>query len=140
MSAGRLEEVAALLGSHFAAAGEAERAVQYFEVAGDHATAAFANDEAVSTFRSALAIVDGDRSGSEVMARAGWTCEPSSPTCSGEPGAVGRPGRRSTLLAALAGPATPSNAPTSRPGFGRLEIATVTMTLPPPPSTRPRCY
>ena len=71
MSAGRLEEVAALLGSHFAAAGEAERAVQYFEVAGDHATAAFANDEAVSTFRSALAIVDGDRSGSEVMARAG---------------------------------------------------------------------
>jgi tetratricopeptide (TPR) repeat protein len=70
MSAGRLEEVAALLGSHFVAAGEAERAVAYFEMAGDHATAAFANDEAVSTFRSALAIVDGDRSGSEVMARA----------------------------------------------------------------------
>jgi tetratricopeptide (TPR) repeat protein len=70
MSAGRLEEVAALLGSHFAAAGEAQRAVAYFEMAGDHAVGSFANDEAVSTFRSALAIVDGDRSGSEVMARA----------------------------------------------------------------------
>ena len=41
-----LDEVAAMLGRHFAAAGETARAVRYFEMAGDHATAAFANDEA----------------------------------------------------------------------------------------------
>ena len=36
-SAERLEEVAAVLGHHYAAAGEHERAVHYLEVAGDHA-------------------------------------------------------------------------------------------------------
>lgn len=51
-------EGAAVLGRHFAAAGEAERALRYLEIAGDHATAAFANDEAVSSFRAALAIAD----------------------------------------------------------------------------------
>ena len=55
-SQGRTEEVAAVLGRHFAAAGESARALRYFEMAGDHATEAFANDEAVSSFRSALAI------------------------------------------------------------------------------------
>ena len=45
-----------MLGRHFAAAGETARALRYFEMAGDHATAAFANDEAISSFRSALAI------------------------------------------------------------------------------------
>jgi tetratricopeptide (TPR) repeat protein len=54
----RVPEVAAVLGRHFAAAGEAPRALRYFEMAGDHATAAFANDEAVSSFRAALAIAD----------------------------------------------------------------------------------
>jgi len=67
MSADRLEQVAAPLGRHFAAAGEAERAVHYFEVAGVHATRAFANEEAISSYRSALAIADEDDSGSEVM-------------------------------------------------------------------------
>ena len=47
-SRGREEEVAAVLGPHFAAAGETARALRYFEMAGDHATAAFANDEAIS--------------------------------------------------------------------------------------------
>ena len=68
LAEGRLEEVAAVLGHHFAASGEAERAVHYFELAGDHATAAFANDEAISSFRSALAITDEDGSGSGTMA------------------------------------------------------------------------
>lgn len=54
---GRTDEVAAVLGRHFAAAGEPERALRYYEMAGDHATASFANDEAVSSFRSALEIV-----------------------------------------------------------------------------------
>jgi adenylate cyclase len=55
---GRLEDVAALLGRHFAAAGEPGRAVTYLEMAGDQATSAFANDEAIASYRSALAIVD----------------------------------------------------------------------------------
>jgi tetratricopeptide (TPR) repeat protein len=53
-SADRTEEVAAVLGRHFAAAGEAERALEYLELAGDHATDAFANDEAIASFRAAL--------------------------------------------------------------------------------------
>jgi DNA-binding SARP family transcriptional activator/tetratricopeptide (TPR) repeat protein len=53
----RTEEVAAVLGRHFAAAGETERALRYYKQAGDHATDAFANDEAIASFRSALAIV-----------------------------------------------------------------------------------
>ncbi len=56
-SAGRLEEAAAVLGRHFAAAQDAARAVFYLEMAGDHATDAFANDEALSSFRTAVALV-----------------------------------------------------------------------------------
>jgi len=69
-SAGRLEEVAAVLGQHFAAAGEAERAITYLEMAGDHATAAFANDEAVTSFRAAMDAAYGlpARSGSAAAA------------------------------------------------------------------------
>jgi adenylate cyclase len=55
---GRIEDVAALLGRHFAAAGEPGRAVTYLEMAGDQATSAFANDEAIAAYRSAMAIVD----------------------------------------------------------------------------------
>src|SRR4030095_11438913 len=51
---GRTDEVAAVLGRHFAAAGEPGRALCYYEMAGDHATASFANDEAISSFRAAL--------------------------------------------------------------------------------------
>jgi class 3 adenylate cyclase len=67
-SGGRREEVAAVLARHFAAAGEAERALEYFELAGDHATAAFANDEAISEFRAALAVVDEEHAGSGTIA------------------------------------------------------------------------
>jgi adenylate cyclase len=48
----------AVLGRHFAAAGETERALWYLEHAGDHATGAFANDEAISSYRAALEIAD----------------------------------------------------------------------------------
>ena len=51
-------EVAAVIGRHYASAGDAERAVRFLELAGDHATGAFANDEAISSFRAALAITD----------------------------------------------------------------------------------
>ncbi len=47
-SADRNEEVAAVLGHHFYMAGDADRAVQHFEVAARHAAAIFAIDEAVS--------------------------------------------------------------------------------------------
>ena len=62
-SADRLEELAALLGKHFAAAGEADRALYYLEMAGDHATRVYANDEAVSSFRVGIAVA-GARPGS----------------------------------------------------------------------------
>ena len=54
----RLEDVAAVLGGHFAAAGEADRAVHYLEMAGDHAARVFANEEAIASYRQALAVMD----------------------------------------------------------------------------------
>ena len=68
-STDRLEEVAAVLGHHFYMAGEAERAVHHFEVAARHAAAMFAIDEAVTSYRSALVIVDDDI-GKPTMAKA----------------------------------------------------------------------
>ena len=59
-SAGRLDEVAAVLGGHLAAAGQAERAAHYLELAGDRAARVFANDEAIDLYRQALAVIDGD--------------------------------------------------------------------------------
>jgi class 3 adenylate cyclase len=55
-SSDRLPEVAAVLGRHYAAAGNAEQAMHYLELAGDHATDAFANEEAIASFRAALAV------------------------------------------------------------------------------------
>ena len=51
---GLAEDAAALLGRHFALAGAAKRAAHYQELAGDNAASAFANDEAVSSYRYAL--------------------------------------------------------------------------------------
>jgi adenylate cyclase len=66
----RLEEVAAVLGHHYAAAGENERAVHHLEVAGDHAASVFANEEAITSFRAGIKIADGEVPGSQEMARA----------------------------------------------------------------------
>ncbi len=57
----RLPEVAAVLGRYYAAAEDAERAVHYLEMAGDHATDAFANYEAISSFNAALAVAPEGR-------------------------------------------------------------------------------
>jgi predicted ATPase/class 3 adenylate cyclase len=70
-SSDRLEEVAALLGHHYAAAGERHRAVHHLEVAGDHAASAFANDEAISSYREALSILAEDPAGAEATSNAG---------------------------------------------------------------------
>ena len=56
----RLPEVAAVLGRYYAAAENAERAVHYLELAGDHATDAFANYEAISSFNAALEMARKD--------------------------------------------------------------------------------
>ena len=62
-SAGRVEEMAAVIGHHFAMAGETERAVHHLAVAGKYAAARFAVDEAVSSYRHAIEIADEDRAG-----------------------------------------------------------------------------
>jgi predicted ATPase/class 3 adenylate cyclase len=106
MMEGRLEEVAAVLGAHFAAAGEAERAVHYFELAGDHAMALYANEEAGSLYRSALAVVGEGRS---------------------DPVAKGRLGtfRESTdVIVALAGTNASPQVPQTLEGDPRLSSAT----------------
>jgi len=61
----RLEEVAAILGHHYAMAGENERAAHHLCVAARHAAANFAIEEAIASYRGALRIVDSN------MARAG---------------------------------------------------------------------
>jgi tetratricopeptide (TPR) repeat protein len=66
---GRTDEVAAVLGRHFAAAGEPDRALCYYEMAGDHATASFANDEAISSYRAALAITGNGEAAVELQAK-----------------------------------------------------------------------
>jgi len=58
-SSTRLDEVAAVLGRHFAAAGETDRAVHYLELAADHAARILANEEAIALCRQALAVIDG---------------------------------------------------------------------------------
>jgi class 3 adenylate cyclase/tetratricopeptide (TPR) repeat protein len=67
-AAGRLPEVAAIIGRHYATAENADRALYYLELAGDHATDAFANDEAIASFREALAVTE--RAGDEMTAAA----------------------------------------------------------------------
>jgi len=67
-AAGRLPEVAAILGRHYATAENADRAAYYLELAGDHANDAFANDEAIASFREALAVTE--RAGDEMAAAA----------------------------------------------------------------------
>jgi predicted ATPase len=56
-------ELAATLGHHFAAAGEAERGHHYFKLAGEHALTQYANAEAEQHFRAALslAVSEADR-------------------------------------------------------------------------------
>jgi class 3 adenylate cyclase/tetratricopeptide (TPR) repeat protein len=56
LSTGRLEEIAAVLGHHYAMAGENERAVHHLEVAARHAVAHYALDEAVASYRKAIQI------------------------------------------------------------------------------------
>jgi len=69
-AAERLDEVASVLGHHFAMAGESGRAAHYLEMAGDRAAAAFANDEAIASYRRALGLLI-EKVGPEVIPREG---------------------------------------------------------------------
>jgi len=53
---GRLEELAPLLGRHFSEAGDDERALKYFTLAGDAAARVYANGEAAMHYNYALEI------------------------------------------------------------------------------------
>ncbi|HUB68946.1 MAG TPA: AAA family ATPase [Acidimicrobiales bacterium] len=53
----RPQDVAALLGYHFAAAGEAIRAAHYLELAGDQAASVFSTEEAEISYRTALSLI-----------------------------------------------------------------------------------
>ena len=63
-AADRLPEVAAIIGRHYATAENTDRAVHFLELAGGQATDAFANDEAIASFREALAMTE--RAGGEM--------------------------------------------------------------------------
>lgn len=65
--ADRLNEVAALLGNHYALAGETQRSVHYLELAGDQAVSVFANDEAITSYRRALAMVGPEEAGADLF-------------------------------------------------------------------------
>jgi len=67
-TSGRHAEVAAILGRHYATAEIADRALYYLELAGDHATDSFANDEAIESFREALAVTE--RAGADMASDA----------------------------------------------------------------------
>ncbi|HXL96143.1 MAG TPA: AAA family ATPase [Streptosporangiaceae bacterium] len=68
-SAGCLAEVAAILGTHFAMARESERAVCYLQQAADQATDAFANTEAIASYRRALALLDSGTEAARLNAK-----------------------------------------------------------------------
>ncbi len=54
----RCEDVAAVLGHHYAMAGERDRAVRFLQVAARHAAAQFAIDEAAYSYRKAIAVIE----------------------------------------------------------------------------------
>jgi tetratricopeptide (TPR) repeat protein len=58
LRADRLDEYAPQLGHHFNEAGDVDRAVQYFTLAGDQAARVYANAEAVEHYSRALEIVE----------------------------------------------------------------------------------
>lgn len=54
-------DIAGLLGRHYTIAGHAERAAHYLELAGDGAAAAHANDEVITSYRSAVDVLGDEQ-------------------------------------------------------------------------------
>ncbi|MBA3534967.1 MAG: hypothetical protein H0T73_23905 [Ardenticatenales bacterium] len=65
-------EMAPLLAYHFALAGDKQRAVRYFSLAGELAVAAYANKEAEGHYRAALELVESDEERAGLLTRLGW--------------------------------------------------------------------
>ena len=51
-----LDDDAVLVGQHWAAAGENDRAIHYFEMAADRAARAYANEESIALYRKAISL------------------------------------------------------------------------------------
>ena len=128
-------EVAAILGLHYAIAEHADRAVHYLELL-DDATDAFANDEAVASFREALAVTE--RAGDELKAAA-VQLTPSSRTSCGARRAAMRPATPSTRRCGWRArgprPLDPALRAYLHIRLGRLEMQRNAMPRRPPPST-----
>lgn len=71
-SAARLDELAGLIGQHYALAGEAERASGYLARAAERAERAFANDEAIAAYRRALELLGTTEGDHAVEAASIW--------------------------------------------------------------------
>ena len=69
--ADRLDEYAAMLARHFERAGDDQHALEYFICAGDAALAAYANQEAESQYRSALALTCSEAQRATLLAGLG---------------------------------------------------------------------
>ncbi|HXW80559.1 MAG TPA: AAA family ATPase [Acidimicrobiales bacterium] len=68
----RLEEVAAVLGHHYALAGDTQRAAHFLALAVDHAADAFANEEAITSARRALELLASGDGALSARAAAMW--------------------------------------------------------------------
>jgi predicted ATPase len=83
--ADRLDELSAMLARHFEQAGDQERALGYYTRAGEAALASYANVEAESLFRSALALPNPPAQRVDLLSQLGvrsaacWTIRTASP-------------------------------------------------------------
>ena len=122
-SADRLDEVAGVLGHHYAAAGETERAVHYLELAGDQAASVFANEEAISCYRSALAAIGPGRPEGEPLSSAAVELRAKlGELCGSLSRATSRPERCLQEAIGLTGPADSFQAARLHYLLGRVEI------------------
>jgi class 3 adenylate cyclase/tetratricopeptide (TPR) repeat protein len=71
-AANRVEDAAAVLGHHYALAGETERAAHFLALAAVHAADAFANEEAITSARCALELLQPESGKRSARAGAIW--------------------------------------------------------------------
>ena len=103
--------------------------MRYLELAGDHATDAFANEEAIASFRAALAVTQRPAD-ADAMANGPWRpppcgCGPGSRTCCGAPAAARRPRTNSAPRCDWATPVDPLLRAHLYTRLGRLELTSL---------------
>jgi len=121
-STDRLEEVAAVLGHHFAMAGEPERAVHHLEVAADRAASVFANDEAIALYRTALGLV-AEQPTTDAMAKVGVELRAKLAEVQLHTGRHGEAREALQEALGLVGPLGPFQAARLHTRLGRVEMA-----------------